>query len=52
MPKTPREIAPERLNHVTGGAEPEPFWLPRAPMSPVPSGFGAWSDAMRKRGLL
>jgi hypothetical protein len=38
------------LAAVIGGAEP--FWNARPPMASVPSGFNAWSEAMRQRGLL
>ncbi|HEY1548127.1 MAG TPA: hypothetical protein VGG28_09905 [Kofleriaceae bacterium] len=48
--KKPRTIDFQRLVTVTGGAEP--FWVARPPMASVPSGFGAWSEAMRQRGLL
>jgi hypothetical protein len=48
--RSPKKLDVDALAAVTGGAEP--FWVARPPMSSVPSGFGAWSDAMRQRSLL
>jgi hypothetical protein len=48
--RSPQPLDVRALATVTGGAEP--FWIARPPMSSVPSGFNAWSEAMRQRGLL
>ncbi|HEX4454735.1 MAG TPA: hypothetical protein VH143_27935 [Kofleriaceae bacterium] len=50
MKRTTKQLDASALASVTGGAEP--FWVARPAMSSVPSGFVAWSDAMRQRGLL
>ena len=50
-PELPIDIT-DRLRDATGGAEAQPFWLPRPPMSPVQTGFGSWERSMRERGLL